>query len=350
MRRLGRLLCPALAALLLPAAAVGQTDAVAAASPVRRPPVSARDGVRINGVEYLEAAAFFRRYGLKAGWVEAGRRLRLESTWTTIELEADKREAAFNGLRFFLGEPVVARGRALHLSRIDAERLFGPILRPAGIAPAAPPVRTIVIDPGHGGRDTGTQNPRLGFQEKRYTLDVALRLQKLLELEGYRVVMTRVDDRFVELEERALLANREGADLFVSIHFNAVANAPAVHGTETYVMTPRHHASTQPERDREMIPAQYPGNTYDAWNAVLGHQLHRHLLGELKTMDRGLKRARFKVLTLLKCPAVLLESGYITNDAEARRIDTPAYRDTLAGAIATGIRAYAAQVDAARGS
>ncbi len=304
-------------------------------------------GVTFNGVDYVEARAFFARYGLQETWVEPNRRLRLESAWTRIELEMDKREILHNGLRIFLGEPVIFRNRTLHISRIDAERYFAPVLRPAGIAGEIPKLRTIAIDPGHGGRDTGTLNALLKLDEKNLTLDVAQRVKGLLELQGYRVVLTRTEDRFVELEERALIVKRAGADLFISIHFNAVANAPGVRGTETYIMTPRHHPSTQPERDRTMIPTEYPGNRHDHWNAVLGHHFHKELLSLPGTSDRGLKRARFKVLTLLDCPGVLIESGYLSNDAEARRIGTEVYRNDLAGAISAGIRAYAVQLETA---
>ncbi len=305
--------------------------------------------LRVNGVEYVEAPAFFGRYGLTTEWLEANRRVRISSVWTTIELESDSRESLLNGMRVFLGEPVILRRSTLHLSRVDAERLFAPVLRSASIDGPTPSLKTIVLDPGHGGRDTGTHNAGLKLEEKILTLDVARRLKTLLEQQGYQVILTRSDDRFIELEERAALATRHGADLFVSIHFNAVANGSSVRGTETYIMTPRTHASTQPERDQSMIPTAYPGNRMDPWNAVLGYQMHRHLLDQLETSDRGLKRARFKVLTLLSCPGVLIESGYLSNDAEARRIGTVAYRERLAAALSAGIHAYGIQLHAAAG-
>ncbi len=344
-RRLARgwmaLLVALVAGCILPSGPL----AAAAHSGTRTPPPAT---VRLGGEEYVEARAVFARFGLKPVVLEAGRRLRFESAWSKIELEADRREALVNGLRVFLGAPVLVHRRTLHLSKIDADRLFTPILRPATYAASAPALKTIVVDAGHGGRDTGTQNPRLKLDEKGVTLDVARRLQVLLEREGYQVVLTRTDDRFVDLEERAAIANRAKADLFVSIHFNAVANAPTVRGTETYIMTPRHHASTQPERDKSMVPTLYPGNARDVWNAVLGYQIHRQLLDQLGTFDRGLKRARFKVLTLLDCPGVLIESAYLSNDAEAEKVRTASYRDRLAEAIAAGIRAYGVQLEAAK--
>ncbi len=334
------LLASAFAAAAAPSVLRGATPGA-----VRTPPLAP---VRLGDQDFFEARAFFGRYGLKPEIVEAGKRVRFESPWTKIELEVERREALFNGMRVFLGAPAALHRRTLHLSRIDAERLFAPILRPAAFAEGAPALRTVVLDAGHGGRDTGTQNPRFKLDEKNLTLDVTRRLQGLLEREGYKVVLTRNEDVFVDLEERAAIANRARADLFVSIHFNAVANAPAVRGTETYIMTPRHHASTQPERDKTMIPTLYPGNRYDPWNAVLGFHLHRKLMDKLGVFDRGLKRARFKVLTLVECPGVLLESAYLSNDGEADKVRTVAYRDQLAEAVAEGIRAYGIQLEGAR--
>ncbi len=312
--------------------------------------------LRISGSDYTDARTFFSRYGLKATWIQEGSRLRFESTWTTIELEANSREASLNGFRVFLGEPVVFRNRSLLLSRIDAEKFFGAILRPAGIAGAVPALRTIVIDPGHGGGDPGKQHAGLKLDEKTVTLDTSLRLQKLLEREGYKVVLTRTDDRQLvpgkgeDLRRRAEIANEAGADLFISIHFNAVpaADAPRVQGTETYTFTPQHQRSTADGSRDAADRVAAPGNKQDAWNAVLGYNIHRQLLAELKAPDRGLKRARFAVLKFLSCPGVLIEAGFLSNDAEARRIGSVAYRDDLAQAIAAGVRAYDIQLIAAR--
>ncbi|HEY0947581.1 MAG TPA: N-acetylmuramoyl-L-alanine amidase [Opitutaceae bacterium] len=339
----GACLLPVLLAAGPLAAEPGRATAAA-----RNPASSASSTLRLNGIEYVEARAFFARYGLKASWLEASRKLQAASTWTKIELEADKREITLNGLRLFLGEGVAAAHGTLYVSRIDADKLLTPILRPASVPGRVPELKVIAVDAGHGGQDTGTQNKALKLHEKGFALDVARQVTQLLRSRGYKVVMTRDDDRFIDLEERAAIAKRAGADLFISIHFNSVEGAPAVRGTETFVMTPRYHRSTQPERDKEMIPTVYPGNKFDAWNAVLGYAVHRQLLGKLGTFDRGLKRMRFVVLRSAPCPSVLVEAGYLSNDAEARKIGTAAYRGDIAEAIVNGVNAYAAQLDAAR--
>lgn len=295
------------------------------------------------GAPYLEAVPWATRQGLKVAWLERGRRLQFFNETTRVVIEADRREVDINGLRVFLGEPIVESGGTLWLGTIDAATLLSAIVRPSTIPGPPPALRVICIDAGHGGNDTGTQNRRLKLDEKVLTLDVAQRVRRLLEAKGYRVVMTRSDDRFVELEDRAAFANRAKADLFVSIHFNAFPQ-PGVNGTETYILTRRGQRSTGGARREPSDQVGLPGHRADPWNAVLGHAIHRQLVGRLNTDDRGMKFARFKVLTLINCPGVLVESGYLSNEAEARRIATPAYRAEIAAGIVAGIESYAAQL------
>jgi N-acetylmuramoyl-L-alanine amidase len=302
--------------------------------------------VRIAGVSYTEAKAWLARLGYKVTYNPDKQVLSATSAAGRIELRGDSREASVFGVRVFMGEPATLHKGVLMVSVIDAERFLRPMLQPSSVTRR--PLRTIVIDPGHGGNDSGTQNKPGKIDEKVMTLDVAKRLQGLLTASGYRVLMTRTDDRFVELPARAEIANKAQADLFISIHFNAVASGQAVRGTETYVLTPQNQRSTSSAENSPADKELQPGNRHDAWNAVLGWQLHRKLLGKLKTEDRGYKRARFAVLRLVECPGVLVEAGYLSNDAEARRIATPGYRGDIAEAIAAGVEAYAAAVTTAK--
>lgn len=315
---------------------------VAANSPAAR---TAPAGIKVGGVAYVDARAWFARLGYKGSFEPDQKTLTLVSSAGRIVLKGDSREAMLHGLRVFLGDAVVERKSALYVSAIDLERFIAPILRPAQLSPR--PLRTIVLDPGHGGTDTGTRNKAAKLDEKVFTLDVAKRLQRLLAGSGWRVILTRDDDRFVPLPARAEIANKAGADLFVSIHFNAVANNPAVEGTETYVLTPRFQRSTSSALPSAEDKVEQPGNRHDTWSAVLGAQMHRELIGKLKTEDRGYKRARFAVLRLVDSPSVLVEAGYLSNDAEARKLATDAYRADIAEALAAGIHAYAAALAAA---
>lgn len=312
------------------------------------PRTSAPAVAKIGGVSYTDARAWFAKLGYKSSIDPDKHVLTLSSAAGRIVLEGESREAELHGLRVFLGEPALWRKNVFYVASTDLDRFIGPILRPGQLA--ARPLRTIVIDPGHGGQDTGTQNKAGKLDEKTFTLDVARKLQRLLAASdpSWRVLLTRSDDRFIALPERAEFANKAGADLFVSIHFNSVANNPAVRGTETYVLTPRYQRSTSSALRSAEDKADNPGNRHDPWSAVLGAHMHRQLLGKLRTEDRGYKRARFAVLRLVDCPAVLVEAGYLSSDAEARKIATEAYRGDIAEAVAAGVQAYAASLASAR--
>lgn len=331
-------------ALFLAAAggvSVASTSATASARIQPKAPVT----VRIGETSYTDAKAWFARLGYRASYAADTRTLTLESASGRIIFTDGSRDARLNDMRIFLGEPALLLKGALHVPVIDLDHFLTPILRPAQLAPR--PLRTIVIDAGHGGNDTGTRNHPHKLDEKVFTLDVAERLARLLGKDKWRVVLTRSDDRFVALADRAELANAEKADLFVSIHFNAVANNPSVRGTETYVLTPQNMRSTSSAALTPEDKVAQPGNKHDAWSAVLGYHMHRELLARLKTEDRGYKRARFAVLRLVDCPAVLVEAGYLSNNDEATRIAEEAYRVKIAEALHTAILAYDAALASA---
>ena len=304
----------------------------------QRPPAPRR---RAN--EVVNLADFAKRHRLTLVWTEAGKRLQLKGAGLLVELEIGSRELAIDGIRVFLGEAVRATQGIPQISRIDAERFVAPIIRPAGPAPV---LRTIVLDAGHGGRDTGKDNASQKVQEKTLTLDTVRRLKPLLEAQGYRVVLTRNDDRYLDLTERVEIAERAGADLFLSVHYNSVeAGAERVTGAEVFTMTPQDQLSTDQKPDRQASRAN-PGNLYDTWNSVLGFSLHQSLVTKLRVADRGLKHGRLAVLRLATCPAALVEAGYLSHPDETRRLATPEYRQKVAEALAEGIKAYAQAVAA----
>ncbi len=320
--------------------------------------------VKIGGTAYVRATDVAGRLGLRLRW-QAYDRLVLADARDTIEAPApgavDSKEISINGLKVWLGDPVVGRSGQVYFSRIDYERRLIPLLRPdlAGPPPGRPHV--IALDPGHGGSDAGTENHRLGLMEKTFTLDVALRLQKLLTQAGYQVVMTRTADLRsrdkLELIQRAEIANLAHADLFLSIHFNAGATASdsTSHGTEVYTFPPEHQRSTaswgEKEDDSEpnrKFPGRYPANRFDGWSAVFARTMQQELHGRLGTEDRGERLRHLGVLRALNCPGILVESAFLTNDPEARRVAAPAFRQQIAEAMLAGIRAYAAELDSLR--
>ncbi|HZP59347.1 MAG TPA: N-acetylmuramoyl-L-alanine amidase [Opitutaceae bacterium] len=317
--------------------------ALAILTMARMAPPAAAETAKVGGLYYVDAAAFGERYGLAARWLEADKRLLLQKGETRVEFEVNLRDMIFDGRRTFMGSPAVYRERSLWISLIDAERLLRPLLRLGLDRP--PPVHTIVIDPGHGIPDDGAENKHLGLKERALTLDTAVRLKKILEDRGYHVVLTRTTDKAIspdkklDLRMRDDLAVRLKADLFISIHFNFF-DVAAVHGTETFRFTPRYQIPLERSTHHAEDDEANPSDKNTEWNTVLGYCIHRALLGDLGSYDRGLRHNKLAVLRFAPCPAVLVESGYITNDAEARKIATPAYRQQIAEGIAAGIRAY----------
>jgi len=336
------------------------------------------------GIDYVRAADFAAKFGLKPEPSPDGKKLTLRSPWTEIVLEAGSREIAHNGLRIFLGDGVRHQRGHFLISKLDAEKVFVPLLLPGyGLGPepdlttarhshvlrtssgaaaygTPPNLKTIVLDPGHGGRDPGKVNAKLGVNEKTMTLDTAQRLARLLEARGYRVVLTRAGDspldpdKNTDLRARAHFARNAAADLFISLHYNAVGGPPEtlarVRGAEVYTLTPQHqHSSGDSARqDKNGASVELPGNAYDHWNMIIAHEVHRALVKTVGATDRGLKRARFAVLREVTCPAILVEAGFLSNDEEARQIMNPEYRQQLAEAITSAVVLYDAALDAVR--
>src|SRR3982074_1311587 len=170
--------------------------------------------------------------------------------------------------------------------------------------------RTIVIDAGHGGYDRGGV-PGQRISEKDKTLDVAQRLKRILQADGYRVIMTRDSDVFVPLPTRVAIANSYRGANFVSIHFNCAPRVGA-NGIETYY--------------------------YRSDSASLAASIHRNVVSGAPSENRGIRRRGFYVLRRTAIPSVLVECGFLTNPTEGRLALTGDYRQKLAEQIARGIR------------
>jgi N-acetylmuramoyl-L-alanine amidase len=216
-------------------------------------------------------------------------------------------------------------------------------------------VSRVVIDPGHGGHDPGAKTK--GLTEADLVLDVALRLEKLLsKQDGFEVVLTRRVDTFVPLEERTAIANREGADLFLSIHANASTNG-AARGVETYFL----NLTANP--DAEMVAARENAASSRSMNQLpdivkaiaLNNKIHESrdfasmiqssLHSQLQKADGnvknlGVKQAPFMVLLGATMPSVLAEISFITNRQEAANLKTERYRQRIAEALYAGVLRY----------
>ena len=301
-------------------------------------------GRKVGRTDYVALADVARQLELKLAWIEPGKKLTLKGTRGQAEIETETRDITVNGLRVFLGDPVTSLGGQAYVSRIDYERCLTPLLRPGFGVASRPVPKTIVLDAGHGGKDPG--NTKLKLSEKTLTLDLVRRTRKLLEKEGFRVVLTREDDSFVAVPQRAMLANLAKADAFVSVHFTALAsNDTKTSGVEVYTFAPRFQRSTNawgPAEKNDTEDYASPGNRFDHWNVVLAQALHRQFVVGLKAPDRGKKLMHLAVLRPLNCPGALIECGFLTSETEAPKIATPEYRQKLAEALAAGIREYAA--------
>ena len=240
------------------------------------------------------------------------------------------------------------------------------------LAPAAPPaqnttgglsmarqlglgVSRIVIDPGHGGHDPGAKGK--GVTEAELVLDVALRLETLLrKVPGVDVILTRRTDEFIQLPERTAIANREGADLFLSIHANASTNGQA-HGIETYFLNFANNQSAAAVAARENAAStQAMGGLPDFVKAIALNNkltesrdfalhvqhamLERQRTANKLLKDLGVKQAPFVVLIGANMPSVLAEMGFVTNPQEAKLLKANAYRQKIAESLFNAIRKY----------
>lgn len=216
-------------------------------------------------------------------------------------------------------------------------------------------VSRIVIDPGHGGHDPGAKVK--GLNEADIVLEIAQRLEKLLTRQpGVEVVLTRRSNAYVPLEERTALANREGADLFLSIHANASEN-PKARGLETYYLNfaPNPEAERVAARENagaartmhalpDIVKAIALNNKIDESRdfaaLVQASLVDRLRRANRNTRDLGVKQAPFMVLIGATMPSILAEVSFITNDDESRLLKTSAYRQQIADALFQGIQRY----------
>ncbi len=290
---------------------------------------------RIAGREYVRANQWATTRGLKARWLRHDELLQLSNDSFTVSLKADAREVQINGVQMWLSFPVVAAGGTLYISRLDCQTALEPVLFPARTETK---IRTIALDPGHGGRDPG--NEVGSNQEKRYSLLLAQELRDQLTRAGFKVILTRSSDTFVDLNWRPLSAKRRKADLFISLHFNsAESSRGSVRGCEVYCLAPPGANSTnaQGERGHSEWSA---GTRYNAQSTYLAYQLQKSLVNTLGTEDRGVRRARFVVLREAAMPAVLVEAGFMSHPSEGRKIFSPEYRRQIARAICVGATAF----------
>ncbi|MDJ0783408.1 MAG: N-acetylmuramoyl-L-alanine amidase [Desulfosarcinaceae bacterium] len=223
-------------------------------------------------------------------------------------------------------------------------------------------VRRIVIDPGHGGKDFGAPGYLKGVHEKQVVMEIAQRLSRKIERElGLETVLTRARDTYLTLEERTALANTKSADLFISIHTNAARDRRA-YGIETYflnlatdesaiqVAARENATSAKNISDLESILNDLMQNAKINESSRLAARVQQGVVRALsknytRIKDKGVKQAPFYVLMGAQMPAILVETSFISNSRECKRLKDPKYQEHLCAGIIAGIRQYIREIN-----
>ena len=294
------------------------------------------DLTKIDGREYVSIESVKKFYNFSK-LTRTGGAIVLENAKVEMKLKIGGNECLMNNVKFVFSHEIATVGEKIYVSRIDLAKLIDPVLRPNFIQNASD-FRTVILDPGHGGKDPGATNPY--GTEANYNVKVAGLAKKQLEAKGFKVVMTRQSNVFLSLQERVNFANavKENA-IYVSIHFNS--GGSAARGIETFTLSP----PGVPHYDANFKAADLQtraGNEHDSANIALATSVHGSILRRLgkNTLDRGIKRARFSVLSGVTHPAILLEGGFMSHSYEARLIDAPAYQNAIATGIVDAIGKY----------
>lgn len=301
---------------------------------------AAREGpwdlIQIDGREYVAVEGIKSFYNF-AKMTQSGSSVVLENPKVEMRLRIGAQECLMNNVKFVFSHAVEERGGKAYVSRIDLAKLIDPVLRPNFIGNAGD-FRTVIIDPGHGGKDAGATNS-IGT-EAAYNLGLAQNVKKLLEAKGFKVILTRSSDVYLSLQERVNLANavKENA-IFISLHFNS--GGSHARGIETFTLSPpgvSHYGANYKPSDSQARA----GNEHDSANIALATALHGSVLRRLgqNTFDRGIKRARFSVLSGVSHPAILFEGGFMSHPYEAKLIPHPSYQAALANGVVDAVSRY----------
>jgi N-acetylmuramoyl-L-alanine amidase len=316
------------------------SPAVAPAStPVLAPPAMSVATNQFTG-PWVPLGRWCRANGLSAPCpltIGQGPGYALSTTSGVFVLRAGSQVAHWDGLQVRLAFAPQIMGGQPCIHTLDLKKNIQPLVLGAPMSFLRTNLN-IVIDPGHGGEDSGATSVLGHGYEKEFTLDWARRLGFLLATNGWRVFFTRTSDTDLSVSNRIAFAEAHQADLFLSLHFNSSAPNDQQSGLETYCLTPTGMPSTLTRGFGDDLGLAFPNNAFDAQNLQFALRVHRALLQVNGRRDRGVRRARFLgVLRGQHCPAILVEGGYLSNPQEARRIADPAYRQKLAEALAQAL-------------
>jgi len=302
--------------------------------------VNGLERVPVSGANYVRVGEWAEKNSLTMVWRKAEDSVTVSNSAASLRLETDShsaRKAQINGVPVWLCLPAIQRGDVPWISLADVETTLQPVLFPQK---SRDRVQTICLDPGHGGSDPGEIEG--DHYEKKYNLLLALAVEKVLQAEGFRVVLTRTNDVYVDLAERPAIAAKAGADLFVSLHYNS--GPPSLRGVEVHCMPPAGMNSSNAGGGRGNEPA-YPGNAQDSRNILLAYQVLKSISVALPLDVIGVKREHLKVLREAHMPAILVEGGFMTNPQDAKKIYDADFRQRMARSIVVGILAYRKAVE-----
>ena len=327
--------------------------------------------VSLGGVCYIPLTPYCEKNQIRWEWDPVARVITLETPSTRARFLVDSRIGRVNEERVELKEPIRAYQGSVFfpVSSLSILRsLKIPTMEPAttmGAPSSRFQIKKIVLDPGHGGKDSGARG-KLGTREKDVVLDLARRIRQILEQNGIQVIMTRDSDRFISLAKRAQIANRSQSDFFISLHANA-SKTRSAKGFEVYYFSDpsNDEARAVAAMENAMLKSEdnsashSPELEITLWdiinneNRTEASELARAITTSAQTQtgvkNRGLKSARFVVLKATTMPAVLVEIGFLSNAAEEKKLRSSEYRHRLARAITKGIFDYKARYEKTEG-
>lgn len=318
-------------ARLIPAAALAAVALCAAVAGAEQTPAPWKGETQVNNTAYISLESIRSFYKLTPQAAAAGgREIVVGNSGMQLAFLRRSCEARIGGYRCRLSHPVIENSRGdILISKTDAVKLIDPLLRPTYIVPRRV-VRSVVIDPGHGGHDAGIVANQV--READLALLLAHKLKDILTQRGLNVLLTREQNHAVSDRQRLNTLARADAPIFISLHVNS--GRSDTKGIETYSLQPA----------GSMAPA-LPGNAADETNAALAFCLHSALLSATGAEDGAFRRARFSLLSSATCPAAMVLVGYATHLEESAALNTEEYQDKLALAMADGITTFAKAVN-----
>ena len=246
---------------------------------------------------------------------------------------ADSIQCTLDGYQINFCYKVLYKHGEFYLEETDFRDFLDPILRTQTIPRRT--IKTIMLDPGHGGKDHGTEKD--GTMEKDLNLLLAKRIRSILQKRGYKVIMTREKDVEMSLQARSELCETQKPDLYISVHCNAHATSKDIQGIEVWIANP----VGVPSYGTTTLGKDLPGTKFHSSNALLAYLTLKELIKASKATDRGVRRKQFYVISHSPAPSMLIEFGFLSNEAERKKMLTTTYQDKLCAAVCDAIDKFA---------